>query len=107
MTFAAFQQSALRILNRRHGWPITLRRLLCGVAAFFSALSFGIQGNGNLIPSGFLIGFCAGLGVTALLLFGPFNVVKRLTPSRQLTLWIIAILHAVMLIIATIASINR
>jgi hypothetical protein len=51
-------------------WKTGARVILCGAAGCLNALELGLQGNGDPVPSGFLLGFILGLAWSASLLYG-------------------------------------
>jgi len=68
---------------------IVTRIVLCSAAAILNALYVGFQGNGNLIPSGLLIGFILGSAWALLLLFGiPLLGQKFRLPMKRGLSWV-------------------
>ena len=75
-----------------------VRFVFCGIAAFLSAIAIGFQGNGNLLPSGVLIGLVLGMAWSVLLCFGAPALLRDFRPSVTMFLFGALLIVALILI---------
>jgi hypothetical protein len=75
------------------------RFVFCVLAAFFNGIDLGLQGNGNFILSGFLIGIVVGLVWSTVLLFVPSRLTHGLRPAAKATVEGVCVVAALVLIV--------
>jgi hypothetical protein len=81
-----------------------VRLLFCGIATFVGSIVVGFQGNGNLLPSGVLIGGVLGAVWSVLLCFGIPALVRDFRPT--VTVLLSAVLLIALLILIPIICIH-
>jgi hypothetical protein len=77
---------------------LAVRFIFCGIAAFLSAMTVGFQGNGNLLPSGVLIGLVLGMAWSVSLCFGLPALVRDFRPTVTVVFFGVLLVAALILI---------
>ena len=86
-------------VNQTGGWSSVVRFVVCGMAALLNAVDMGLQGNGNLIWSGVILGFTLGLAWSVFLLFVLPSFGRRFRPELRASLWAVSLLAVVVLFV--------